>query len=327
MFAVITAITQDAGTCTGASGTDETTCVNNGGVWSAPLSGTFTLDVKSPPAANLPSNSSVRNSSGGFTNAQREESSGLTAGQQSTLQVYKSIVDDAIQAHENLLVNDVRPLVDSNEDQKEKASKQSELDNITLIQSQINTWQSFPSTNPTGSGTESRFGDIRLTELSTTFSTRSSQVTARAAQLDTILGVLNQDNSSGEYSGNGRYYDYFDWMSKRVHAANGSLSKFNNLDIAVQVANNNISNINSTKDETDSLFIIAKITEDANGSNIVKVDSVVGYSNGDTLKVIAEGQPIITTTITNVGTLELTLADQISADYSLGSVARVLKEI
>jgi hypothetical protein len=328
MFAEITLITPDPGFCQLASGSNQAECEGNGGTWVIPSSGTFDINVLSPPSSNLGVGSSVRNYASGFTNGEREGTTSITPNRQAVLNIFKGLLDDAVQSWENQITNDQLPIVSTNEDQKRKTEVQDEVTDISTKKTGIDDWQSFPSEKQfVPSVVESRFGDIKLGDLETLYNDRSTKVTARVTQINTALDDLSQDPNNGSFSGSGVYYDYYDWFNKRVNAATGSLSQYYGTQIALEVADQNIDNLNSSKDETETMFIITKLSADATGTNFIEVVDATGFVPTDTIKIMANDQVIITTTIVNVVGTTIEVATSVSSDYSIGNVGRILKEL
>jgi hypothetical protein len=330
MFAKIDSIAQDAGFCTGGSGgANEADCISGGGVWTTPPSGTLTITVLSPPSSNLPSGANVSNYASGFTNGEREGTTGITIERQAVLDIFKGVVDDSVQNWEDK-INEVKSAISLNEDQKRKTEIADEIARIDARIVEIDSWQSFPSEKQFGPTVESRFGDIKLGDLETSYNGRSSEITARIAQIGSALDTLSQDGTDagkGAFSGSGVYYDYYDWFNKRVNSAQGTLAQYYSVDIALEVIDQTIANLDSDKAETETIMRIEILTADADGTQSILLADTTGFFPSDTVKVVANDQPVITTTILSVGTGSIILATSVPTDYTLGNETRLVKEL
>lgn len=314
-LAQITAIDQDDPFCSGGVGANQADCELDGGTWNEPISGTLTITLFSNPDNNIGAGASVSSSASGFSEAQRDGTTPPVGSDLIRLNVFKGIVDSAVLDWESLL-SDIDAELQLNEDQKRKSEITTAISNIDAAELAIDTWQAL-----TG---ESRFGDTELGDLTTAYNTRSSQIGARITEIETALGTLVQA-PDGAISGPGVYFDYYDWMNKRVNLALGSLSKFNNVDLAVKALTDKVDNIDSNKAEIDSLFRVELLSEDSPGFNIISLADTSGFNVSDSVKIIADGQVIIDTTISVVTAETLELADNISTSYSLSAFARVVK--
>lgn len=331
MLATIDTITQDDGYCTGEGNppqNNQSDCEDDNGNWTQPLSGTFGITVLTPPTSDLPSGASVQNFASGFNNGEREGTIGITPERQAVLNIFKGILDNSVQDWEDIITNNVKNAIDANEDQKRKTELTDEQGRISNRKTEINTWQAFPSNKQFGPDVESRFGDIEIGNLQNSHTGRDTEISNRTSQISDALGTLIQDvtpTGKGAFSGAGVYFDYFDWFNKRVNAAGGSLSNFYAIDVAIEVLNQDIANLDSSKDENNTLFKIVALENDADGTNEIKVADATGYSIGDAIKVIANDSIILNATITNISGTTFELNITISTDYTVAKKARILK--
>lgn len=325
LFARIDSIVQDAGTCVGGSGTDPISCAGSGGVWNQPLTGDLVITVLQAPLATIPIGTNVNSSIAGFSNAEREESVGLTPERQAQLNIFKDLVDGSIQSYEDFLSGQYIPLLNSNPDLKNKSDIENNISDINATIAVIDNWQSAPSTNPSGTGTESRFGDIEFATLETELDDRETYLNQRVTEVATALGSATQDGS-GAFGGSGVFFDFADWENKRINTASGSLAKYYGSLIALEVSQQAIDNLDSNHAEQDVYFVIQVLTFNGDGTNTIFVGDTTGYEIADSIKVFAEGQSVIDATISSKTATSLTLSQNVSTDYSVSNIARILKQ-
>lgn len=328
MFAKIISIAQDQGICSNPTfNGDPVGCASDDplNTYTTPVTGDVEIEILSPPSANLPSGSSVTNNAGGFSNGEREGSVGITIQREVVLNIFKGILDDAVQNWEDFLNNDLSPFVSANEDQKRKAQIQAEIDYIADLILDIDSWQSFPSelTGPT----ESRFGDIKLADLDSYYSDRQARITIRIAEINSALGSVAQDPNNGDFSGDGVYYDYFDWFNKRCNAATGSLTQYFGTLRAIEVTDQKIADLDSSRDEVETIFVIKLIDGDTDGSEFVTLFDVSDLSIGDDVKLFDDDSSVISRTVIDIQANVLELNTAIGTNLLAAKFARLTKRI
>jgi len=310
------------GTCSNPIYTDQATCELNGETWTpGPPVGAELLDITilaGPASTPLPIGSRVRNFHPGFSNAEREGSSTPYAPE--VLTYWAGLLDqDMIDVND--LLGSILVAVQGNDSKKEETELLTAETNITDAQTAISDWQGFPATG-VGVG---RYGDTGLLTIENMFAARSAQRAPRITEITTALGTLSQD-AEGNFTGSGAYLDLFTWIDLRLNLAGGTLTGWYNFGNIEDVFNQQIRTTQDKRDEYDVLFRIEELSEDADGSATIKVTDVSGFANSDTVKVIANGQAVITATILSIGIGQITLSTTISTDYSLENRARILKE-
>jgi len=300
--------------------TDATSCTNNGGVWTPGTSKIITFTVSTEASGNIALGATVQNFGAGYNNDEREETIAQSPERLKILQIYKASLDSKVQVWDGIISNVQIPLA-LNGDKKRSANVAAELARVNSIIGDITTWQARPSTT-----TSSRFGDVELGELETSYNTRSSQISARITEIITALGSVAQA-TDGTYTGSGAYFDYFDWLNKRINVAIGSTAKYYGSLIVLTISDEKISQLNSSKSETETILRTEALSVDANGTDTVEVASVIGFAQSDIVKVMAEGQGVITTNILNIGVSTIQFATTIPTTYNLSSLARIVKEL
>lgn len=320
LFAEITSITQDAGSCSDPQYTNQATCESNMENWTQPLEGELGINVLSYSGGPISAGAEIVTSLPGFTNDERQETVGMTTERQAFLQVFKSLVDSAINDVRLLYENTIIPHHETYDDIKNKALNEAELVQINTVVQDIIDWQALPST-----GLNSRFNDVNLGVLEDAFNLRLTQITERITEIQTILGSVSQDPASGNFSGSGIYFDFADWENKRINTATGTLARFFNIELALVVIQQNIDNLDSNRDEQNAYFFIQAFITAQNIDNQIEVADASDFSIGDMVKISANEQPVLEVEITDIQGNFIEIDTVLPIGYNVTNQARIVK--
>lgn len=283
---------------------------------------TFTISVISSSAGTggIGTGATVRNYHPGFTLAQRETGSGLSAGELAYMNGLKADIDTKVAAWETML-NTQLGYLNANDapapDAAEITAAKGDINNAKTI---IDTWQAYPST---GSGT-SRFG-TNLPALESELSARPSFITARAPQITSRLGSVSQ-NGDGNFTGSGHYLNYFNNLNMRINMIQGTLRNYYQMNLGTEVFNQKIKVLEDQLAQGASTFTIAAFTADGDNGNTVAVKTTTGLGLGDTVKVMSNTVRTLTGTILAINDLRVTVSFDVPNTYTVGDKARLVKQ-
>jgi hypothetical protein len=200
----------------------------------------------------------------------------------------------------------------------EAANNNTAKTNVNSTLTDINSWQSFSVSGQT------RFG-TGLSTLQTRITTRTGQLSTRSTQITTALGTVTQSSADGSYTGSGAYYNFFDNINQRLNLMTGTLRNYYQQDLAIQAAYQTLNMAKAQASRDSETFSIRLFSSDATGSNKVELKDRSGLNVGDSVKVMSNTQPVITTTITGINDLEIQLAASIPTTYTVSDKARIVK--
>jgi hypothetical protein len=166
------------------------------------------------------------------------------------------------------------------------------LSNISTALGVISTFSSAPAT-----GSNGKFSDTVLNQISSEITTRQSQVTSRLSQIATYLGSVSQDGS-GNISGTGAFYNLMNWIVQRISKAGGTLTKYYSFGLITTYTNATTSNTSSQLSGFQQNLTVTALAANPNGSTIIQVNSATGFSVGDTVYIMDD---------TNLATLQTTI--------------------
>jgi hypothetical protein len=266
------------------------------------------------PTGNVLTGEDVTDGFIGFSNTVREGGGTPNLYETAFLAYRQTALDDEVNAYEVNLASSLSA-VQAIDDLKNKTANLAYESSITTMQSALTTWEAEPL----------KYGDTALTPFETALSTRGSESSARVSQIGGFVGSLSQDGS-GNLSGSGILFDFAQWQDKRINLASGSRSNYYGTLNGIVVADKNIEILDTNRAEQDIYFVIQALTFDGNGTNTVFVTDTTGFLLTDEVKVIAEGQAVLTGNVTALTATSLTLDVTVSTDYSLSNTARIVKQ-
>jgi hypothetical protein len=214
------------------------------------------------------------------------------------------------------------------------------LANIQPFLNAIKPWLSLPtfSTNYSSeTDTCALFDDLTLSQLTPTkgdtvnlayiqslLNSRSPQVTARIAQIGSILGSITQSSTDGSFtSATGLYGARAKTLDLRINTLGGSLTQLINLQNSIsalgsmQTSHNNAANVYS------GVITVTGLAAGANGTAYLNVTSSVGFAAGNQIYIVSDTQPEIPAYIKSISGNQLLLDRSISAIYQKSDNGRV----
>ena len=167
----------------------------------------------------------------------------------------------------------------------------------------------------------------QLDALKTALLTRSSFVSTRVGQLNTLLGSVGQDLSTGELnnSGSGFYDKRFRLINLRINGVMGSLTKLRGIEKSVEIQEGMKANNEIALSTYGDILACSGFRAPSVGSNVIHVKDGSLFSNGDTVYVVTDEHPELTGTITNVSGNALTLSFTVPQKYTVVNFGRVYK--
>ena len=275
---------------------------------------TVTITEIVPPAGALGIGATAANSHPGFTNNQR---SGIDPILEPEYYNYLTgIIDAAVASIEGFLAAQLAALNLNDVPGSEAAEITAAKNAIIAFQGVIDTWQAASF----------RFSDANLAPLQAAFAARPAAITARAGEITTALGNVAQ-NPDGSFSGAGHYQSHFSFTNIRINRIEGSLVKYYGADQARRAMEQKIATLESKGEEYDEIFVITRLTADTDGTNIIKVTSAAGLSNGDSIKIMDDVQPVIVRSIVNIVGLDVQVDSPVPVGYLESKIARVVKQL
>lgn len=88
-----------------------------------------------------------------------------------------------------------------------------------------------------------------------------------------------------------------------------------------------MTNANNRNTTFTSELRVEALSENANGTNVVKVASVTGFAVSDTIFVMADGETELTGTISAIAAPNITLSFIVPATYTKDKKARIYKQL
>lgn len=207
---------------------------------------------------------------------------------------------------------------------------------------QINTWLAYPSFDTThGQSTcaglagynvnlldPTKFRAGELAVLKNEITARTAYIATRINQLNTVLGTISQDVSSGNIlSSSGFYGDRMGILNLRLNLMNGSLRKIESLKLAEKSQDEAInSNANAASVYSSVLKVVA-FRAPATNITTIHVKDATGFSVSDNVYIASDNQAEISTTIVSISGNAVTLAIAIPEKYRQNENARMYKEL
>jgi hypothetical protein len=274
---------------------------------------TITMTVIYGNLATVGGGATASASDAGFTLAERNN--GAVGNRNNWLLALRTLIDTAVLDFETRLNAELTAL-NLNDSKGEVAQITAAKNNITGILTSVDTWQAYPLTGASRHGTN-------LPTLETLLTTRSGQLSARITEITTALGSPVQA-ADGVVTGAGAYKTYYENVSLRINLTKGTLIGFYTADTGIRIAANQIALAQTEAARNSQAYAVRVFSNDANNSSAVKLKDVSGLSNGQSVKIMANDQPVINTTITGINDLEVSLGASIPNTYTAAQQARLV---
>lgn len=212
--------------------------------------------------------------------------------------------------------------------------------NSTLLPA-LNTWLAYSDFNTAHGQTTcagfngfnanllapTKLHSTELAILSSVISSRSSFLSARIAQVNTNLGSIAQNISTGDYTGTGFYKSRFDYLNLRVNAINGSLTELVGLQQSLVAQNQIKSSLIDQRAIYMSFLPTTKFAASGNGTPIISLVNASFYSPGDTVFIASDTQDELIRAIKSINGNSVQLNDVIPTKYTVLDNTRFYKDL
>lgn len=250
-----------------------------------------------------------------------------------------SAINDLITA----LTSEVAAIITNDSNTSRQTQNDTAIDYINnTILPALNTWIAYPDFNTahgetTCSGFNShnpatlaptKLHSTELTALQTALNDRSTFLTTRTSQLDTNLGTIVQDVSTGDItSSSGLYGQRYGFLSLRLNSFGGSLIQLVSLENSITAQEQVKTNLLQTKSTYYSILPTSLFQAPASGTPIIHLKDTSFLSVGDLVYIKAEKQNELLRSIKSVNGNTVTLNDSIPAKYRPNEHARLYKDL
>ena len=247
---------------------------------------------------------------------------------------------NAIQAWETLINGTYSIIMTADTDPTRSAQNIAAKADINITLPIINTWHALATYDTTHGQTTcagfngynvnlldpTKFRAAELLPIKNELTRRLAFVSTRMTQLNTSLGTVVQNMSTGAItSATGFFGQRMRIIDVRLNAMGGSLSRLKGFEKgqdAQQEAKN--SNNNAALVYAAVMTAVA-FRAPATGTNVIHVLNSAGFSVSDSVYIAAENQTEIATTITGISGNAITLANTIPQKYRQNEFARLYK--
>jgi hypothetical protein len=286
---------------------------------------------------------------GSYTNVQRVTGNSCsmdTVSVNATLHAQLSTLTGLVNTYKTALNTEVgfintQLIIDTNV--TNNTNSQANKDNINnVIMPAIDAWLAAPNFDPQTAATCAAFNSINiiplldtklkpsvLNALKAALLTRQSFVTTRVSQVNTLLGSVGQNLSTGDLnnSGSGYYDKRFRLINLRINAVMGSLTKLRGIEKSVEIQEGMKANNEIALDTYGDVLACSGFRSPSVGSNVIHVKDGSIFSNGDTVYVVTDEHPELTGTIVNRAGNALTLSFTVPQKYTVVNFGRVYKTL
>lgn len=246
-------------------------------------------------------------------------------------------------------VNDLKPYVLATQsliftgdpNTTRQAQNNAAISDINNIVAAIDLWLTYPEFDNTHGQTscsgfnsynpelldDTRLHIDELAALKTAMLSRQTFVNTRVSQINTNLGIINQDLSTAEATGSGLYFERWSFLLLRLNLFEGSLTEAKGFDSALAAQDAQKEQIDLFKSSYSSLLTASLLSAPANGTKVLHVKSSQGFSAGDAVYLVSETQDEITLNIETVEGNRIVVGSEIPAKYRPQELARLYKEL
>jgi hypothetical protein len=256
------------------------------------------------------------------------------------VQTLKTNLVSAVNSYVTLLGQESAAIVTNDSNPTNQANNNAAKAAIQTILTAFNTWLAYPDFKVPPVSTYAAFyaynsallaptklHSTQLVALQTAINARSAAVAARISQLNTLLGTITQDISTGIATGTGLYGQRYSFLSLRLNSLGGSLTQLAALKGTTSAQDSVSANITSTASTYSSILPTTMLAGPANGTPVIAVLNSSAFAVGDSVYVFAEGQTELQRSIKTISRNSVTLNDTIPSKYGPASNARMYKDL
>lgn len=257
------------------------------------------------------------------TERQTGDASGLpnppdTVDLQDDLQALKDAVDDW-----ELWLTDQKTALEGNTDTQQASEIAAALSDVNAALSEISDWEAL-----TDFAIGGKLDDSGLQILDDETSARNTFIPSRITEVTTRLGDVVQASDGNITSQSGLYANRYINVDLRLNLAQGTLTRQVGVELSRRVQLENIDNNNVILSYfTDSVLVASKLAIDADSTNVIEVEDGSIFSISDNVYVVSDTQAEVLASITNISSNTITLDTNISTDFKISELARLLKEV
>lgn len=254
------------------------------------------------------------------------------------MQGYSTTVINNINSLKNLLTATYNLIITN--DTSHTSENQQAKDDITSSLTIINNWLSVVSFN-TSHGQTTCFGfnsynaDLlaptkyhatTLNLLKNELVRRSSYVSTRVSQLQSYLGTVTQDLSTGNIlTATGLYGKRARFIDLRINTMSGTLSNYLSSDQAINVQNIMITNNNNMLAAYNEIMVATLFRAHSGGTALINLMATTGLNVGDSVYVVSDTAEEISATILAKNDNSITINKIIPTKYTKYTFSRVYK--
>jgi len=184
----------------------------------------------------------------------------------------------------------------------------------------------FNSYNPALLGA-TRLQSGELDTLEAALISRQTFVTSRVGQLNSNLGSITQDLTTGNVTGSGLYFERWNFIQLRLNLFGGSLVAFKGFEKAIEAQNAQQAQIDLAKNSYTSLLTTSALSAPTNGTKVVHVKSSAGFLVGDNVYIVSDTQDEILRTIESIDGNRIVVGVEVPPKYRPAEAARLYKDI
>lgn len=167
----------------------------------------------------------------------------------------------------------------------------------------------------------------QLSALQTALTNRQTFVTTREGQLNTILGTISQDVTTGITTGSGLFFRRFEFLDLRINVLNGSLTQLSSLQAGANAQATIRESTISQNNLYNSLVPTSTMQQSASDTAQLVLNSPAAFAQGDTVYVIADDQVELTRAVKSVNGSVVILNDIVPSKYRIESNLRIYKDV
>ena len=228
----------------------------------------------------------------------------------------------AVNVWENYL-NQQKTALQANIDTDNASDIQDAIDDIDAALDEITAWEALDDYAIGG-----KVDDPGLDILNNAATARLSFIPTRTSQVTTRLGDITQNANGSIASFSGLYGARYINIDSRINLAEGTLTKTTGLELAKRVQQENINNNNNYLQYlTDEILVASKLSVNANGTTIITVADASLFTVSDSVYVVSDTVAELAAEIVDIDGNVITLDTVIPNTYTVGGVARLLKEV
>lgn len=277
----------------------------------------LTVDISEliSPAGTIAAGGTAAANVPGFTNSERQTLTSVNY--QRILTQLTTSIDFSLGLYNTALGNQLVQLkINIDQPSQITAAKTS----VTNAQTAYTTWNSLSAT-----GVGGKWTDTPLNDITTSYNSRLSGISARVSQITTALGVVSQ-NGEGEYSGNGNYLQRYKCLNFLINPANGPLQQQNGLKSAKGNFEQKVANTADKLATFSNLVRYTGFTKDAVG-NTITVDGAAQFAPSDSVLLSGTDLPSIECTIVSVSGTSIVLSIVVPKQYTKASKSGIIKRV